>query len=292
MVTAFPEIGEPDLELPRAGSAAWYALLFTPDDRRVGVAAAMACRREIAGTVRRGVDDGVARVRLAWWREETVLLRSGRPRHPATRHLAAAVEDPAGTAECLAAMLGAAERDLARAAFPDLASLLAHCADDGGAFYELVARSCGHGSPSAPAATALRDLGAGGCLVGLIRRLHQDAVDGRCYLPRALGFPTDACRTASLGSDVREALATTAREARASMRRAIEGLPARERSPCATPLVLAALQARLLRRLERRDFAVIGHWTELTGMSKLLTAWTAARRSIRGRTPRLVGIDL
>jgi hypothetical protein len=55
--------------------------------------------------------------------------------------------------------------------------------------------------------------------------------------------------------------------------------------------VLAALQARLLRRLERRDFAVVGHWTELAGMSKLLTAWNAARRSIRGRPPRLAGID-
>lgn len=291
MVKTFPEIEEPDIELPSAGSAPWYALLFTPEDRRLGVAAALMCRREIVGPVRKGIDDGVARLRLAWWREETSLLHGGRPRHPATRHLAEAVEDPTGVAACLSSMLDAADRDLARSAYPDLPALRAHCADDGGAFYELMGRASADTAPDPAAVSALRGLGIGGRLVDVIRRLHQDAVDGRHYLPAEFGIALEACRTEPVGTDVREALATVARAARDAFRRAIEALPAAERRPCATPLVLAALQARLLRRLERRDFAVIGHWTELAGMSKLLTAWNAARRSIRGRPPRLAGID-
>ncbi len=287
----FPEILEPDLELPAAGSSAWYVLLFTPEDRRLGVAAALMCRREIAGPVRKGIDDGVARLRLAWWREEASLLHGGRPRHPATRHLVEAIEDPSGVAACLSSMLDAADRDLARSTYPDLTALRAHCDDDGGAFYELMGWASGGTAPSTPAVSALRGLGIGGRLVDVIRRLHQDAVNGRAYLPAEFGIPLEACRTEPLGTDVREALAAVASAARDALRRAIGELPAAERRPCVTPLVLAALQARLLRRLERRDFAVIGHWTELAGMSKLLTAWNAARRSIRGRPPRLAGID-
>ena len=199
----FPEIAEPDLELPATGSTPWYAWLFTPDDRRLGVAAAVMCRREIVGPVHKGIDDGVARLRLAWWREEASLLHEGRPRHPATRHLAGAVEDPTGAAACLYSMLDAADRDLARSTYPDLTALRAHCADDGGAFYEPMARACGETVPSAPAVSALRGLGVGGRLVELIRRLHQDAVDGRCYVPVEFGIPLEACRTEPVGIELR-----------------------------------------------------------------------------------------
>ena len=89
---------------------------------------------------------------------------------------------------------------------------------------------------------------------------------------------------------LRDALARVADRARDAFRDGLAGLPADERAPCAPLLVVAALRARLLQRLAARRFEVMGHWTELSSMRKLTTAWNAARRSLRGHPPRLAGI--
>lgn len=293
-MTTLPGLAEPDLPLPTPGSEEWSALLFTPEGRRRGFAAALACRREIAALARSSSDEGVARVRLAWWREEAGLLATGRPRHPATRHLAAATPDAGVAAAALVAMLEAAERDLAGRRYDDFQDLHAHCVADGGAFFELAARTAGGWAPDAAAVAALRELGAGTRLVGLIRSLHQDAVQGRCYLPTAAcaeyAVTLEDCLRPPPGDGLRAVLGRTAEQARGALARGLGDLPTAAVAPSASPLVLTALAARLLRRLERRDFPVIGHWTELNGLGKLLTAWNAARRSLHGRPPKLAGI--
>ena len=292
-MSAFPDIGEPDLEMPSQGSAVWHALLFMPAPRRIGLAAAAACHHEIATTVRAPREDIVTTVRLGWWREETGLLAQGRPRHPATRHLLQDCPNPtpdfAALAAPLSALIDAAERDWRRTTYEDLPALVRHCEEDGGALYELI-RQATHAAPaSAEAVAALRRLGTADRLVGIIRAYHQDLVDGRRYVPAGL-LANQAADAPSMTPELREALGGVAACARDGFREGLERLPAEEREPCAPVLVLAALRARLLRRLASRRFDIIGHWTELTPISKLTTAWNTARRSLRGKAPRLAGI--
>ena len=292
-MSAFPDIGEPDLEMPPQGSAVWHALLFTPAPRRVGLVAAAACHHEITATARAHREDVVTTVRLGWWREETGLLAQGRPRHPATRHLAedgpTPTPDYAALAAPLSALIDAADRDWRGTTYEDLPALMGHCEEDGGALYELIRRAT-HAAPAgADSIAALRRLGAADRLVGIIRAYHQDLVDGRRYVPASL-LADHARDNPSMTPELREALAGVATSARDAFREGLERLPAEERAPCAPLLVLAALRARLLRRLASRHFDVIGHWTELHSISKLTTAWNTARRSLRGRPPRLAGI--
>jgi phytoene synthase len=295
MVTTFPDIAQPDLAPPPQGTGEWYVVLFTPREHRAALVAALACRRELAGIARRSSDHGVAKVRLAWWREEITLLGDGRPRHPATRHLADAVADPAPAARPLGDMLAAANRELSPLSFANLADLRAHCSADGGAFFELIARVTDASALSADAVRALRQLGTGARLVEIIRAFHQDTVNGRDFLPtelvRELGVRTDGLGSAPPDEELRKVLSRIARTAREDFRQGLRRLPADERVRCAAALSFTALQAKLLCRIERRRFAVIGHWTTLADMTKLATAWNAARRSLRGQPPKLAGIE-
>lgn len=293
-MTVLPDNELPDLEPPAQGTGEWYVLLFTPHEHRVGLTAALACKRELAGIARRSSDPNVARVRLAWWREEISLLSDGRPRHPATRHLADAMGDPAPVARPLGDMLAAADRELSLSPFAGLDDLRAHCGAGGGAFFELIARATSDSAPSAQAVRGLRQLGTGARLVEIIRTLHQDAIDGRNYLPmelvQELGVNTDGMGDAPPDPGLRELLSLLAQNAREDFAEGLKRLPADERGPCASALTFTALHAKLLRRIERRRFAVIGHWTTLADATKLVTTWNAARRSLRGRPPKLAGI--
>ncbi len=70
------------------GSAAYYALLFTPSEKRAAVTALFALHQELDEiTIRRG-EPAVAQVKLQWWDDEIRRLAAGEPRHPITQAMA------------------------------------------------------------------------------------------------------------------------------------------------------------------------------------------------------------
>lgn len=270
-------------------------MLFTPETRRVAFLAAVAVRHEIRETVRRPREEIVARVRLGWWHEELGLMADGRPRHPATRRLAAELPGAEQGVAPLLSQVAAAERDLAGTEYSDFAALIEHCAADGGAHFETIARATGmKGEPNTAGFAAVRQLGAAARIVEMIRGVHQDAIRGCYYLPG------DLRRDRGVGEDehvrppttvaLRAALRSTADEARKAFARGARDLPASERASCVSVLTLAALSARQLEQIQKRDYDVVGHWTELPSTVKLWTAWNAARRSMRGNLPRFAGV--
>lgn len=294
-MTAPDQADDHELGTPPQGSALWWAILFTPESRRGAFLAAAAIRREIRETVSRPREEIVARVRLGWWHEELGLMADGRPRHPATRELAGELPEPKTGIAALLSQVAAAERDLAATEYPDFTALIEHCADDGGAWYEMIARATStSGEPGAEAIAAIRQLGAAAQMVELIRGLHQDAVRGRYYLPADLrkngGIGPDEHVTPPTSASLRTALGTAADAARKAFADGARDLPPGERSVCASVLVMAALSARQLEQIEKRDYDVVGHWTELPSAVKLWSAWNAARRSMRGKLPRFAGV--
>ena len=71
----------------RSGSSFYYSFLFLPPPQRRAIIALYAFCREVDDTVDESTDDGVARTRLAWWRDEIGRLFEGVPGHPVTRAL-------------------------------------------------------------------------------------------------------------------------------------------------------------------------------------------------------------
>jgi phytoene synthase len=284
-----------ELGNPPQGSALWWSMLFTPENRRAGFLAATTIRSEIRETVRRPREEIVARVRLGWWHEELGLMADGRPRHPATRRLAAELPDARQGVAALLSQVAAAERDLAGTEYADSDALIEHCTNDGGAYFETIARATyTTGEPGTAALAAVRQLGAAARIVEMIRCLHQDAICGRYYLPADLrrnrGIGDDEHVTTPTTVALRVALGSAADEARTSFARGARDLPAADRADCASVLTMAALSARQLKQIQKRNYDVVGHWTELPPTVKLWTAWNAARRGRRGKLPRFAGV--
>lgn len=72
----------PDPHSPR-----YFALLYSPEPQRRTLEALFGIEREIAESLRPGIDHHVAHSRLQWWREECERTAAGKPVHPLTRAL-------------------------------------------------------------------------------------------------------------------------------------------------------------------------------------------------------------
>ncbi len=71
------------------GSTLYYATLFTPPQRKLGLLSILALQRELSAIPRSCSDPGIARVRLQWWREELRTAHATQQaHHPLTQGLA------------------------------------------------------------------------------------------------------------------------------------------------------------------------------------------------------------
>ena len=87
----------------QSGSSFYYSFLFLPPERRRAITALYAFCREVDDTVDEASDQSVARIKLAWWREN--LERLDREQAPAEPRLQAAAQEllprgVSGTALC------------------------------------------------------------------------------------------------------------------------------------------------------------------------------------------------
>src|ERR1700732_4854533 len=76
---------------PESHSARYFALLYSPVPQRLALEALFGIEREIAESLRPGLDHHVAHSRLQWWREECERMAEGRAVHPLAREVVAAL---------------------------------------------------------------------------------------------------------------------------------------------------------------------------------------------------------
>ena len=74
-----------------SGSSFYYSFLFLPAEKRQAIMALYAFCREVDDVVDECSDPAMAQAKLAWWRTEIAALYEGRPSHPVTQSLAAAL---------------------------------------------------------------------------------------------------------------------------------------------------------------------------------------------------------
>src|ERR1700752_3976464 len=72
----------------QSGPSFYYSFLFLPPERRRAITALYAFCREEDDTVDECTDQGVARIKLAWWRNEVAEMYKGNPNHPVTQAMA------------------------------------------------------------------------------------------------------------------------------------------------------------------------------------------------------------
>ncbi len=279
-----PEL-EPKLVPP--GSPWFHALQFTDASARPAVTALVALRGELLDAALAQRDPTIARMRLAWWREEIQRMAAGEARHPVGQALANAAADAQLESDYLLELIDGAEMDLAGERPGSDSELTLYLHRSSGVLHELIAQVCGLND-----AAAERDvrryaqrLGQGLRLVEIGRDLIADARSGRYYVPGAwlethgVGL-TDLERGEST-ENLSALTRSIGRQAAEILDEACMKLPARERPRQRTGLVLLALYRRILARLERPG-APLNTASEPLGISSLFQAWNAARRAQKG----------
>lgn len=262
------------------GSLRYFAVLYAPIAARPLLSALYAFETEIRDTARAATHD-VAHARLQYWRGEVDRLVAGKPGHPVTQALLPLRECGADLA-LLHEVLVAADIDLANVAINDENELAALAFRAGGALQTLAAIA----SRNSPQLTAserefARRVGAAVAEVEWLRDLRGDAVAGRLRLPLDALVHASVEPAHLLQEPMPASLAQLLAARKARLGAELQALPRAldraERNVQRQGLVLAALHAKLLYRVDHsagiaRSRAEVPPWTRF---------WTAWRTAVR-----------
>ena len=259
----------------QSGSSFYYSFRFLPPERRRAITALYAFCREVDDVVDEVADPGVARLKLAWWRNEIATVFGGQPQHPVALALVPTVAAFNLREEHLQAVIDGMTMDLDQNRYRDFANLERYCDRVAGVVGLMSAQIFGY--EQAATRDYARTLGIAFQLTNIIRDVGEDASRGRIYLPQ-----DELARHGVTAADLFGRRATPAftalmtvqvARARAFYARAFSALPKSDRRAQLPGLIMAAIYQALLRAIERDGFRVLDRRIGLSPLAKAWIAW-------------------
>lgn len=262
-----------------SGSSFYYSFLFLPTKRRRAITALYAYCREVDDVVDECTDPGVARTKLAWWRDEVTRLYEGKPQHPVTHALADVIKPYAITRDQLLTVIDGMAMDLEYNRYPDFDTLKLYCHRVAGVVGLMSARIFGY--TDARTLEYAADLGLAFQLTNIIRDVGEDARRNRVYLPldELARAGLDATKIVhgnaqhSDGAAFRQLMEQQVERALATYDRAFTQLPQQDRKAQIPGIIMAAIYRTLLEEIRADGCRVLTHRTSLTPVRKLWIAW-------------------
>jgi 15-cis-phytoene synthase len=259
----------------QSGSSFYYSFLFLPPERRRAITALYAFCREVDDAVDEPADAGVARAKLAWWRDEIARLYRGEAQHPVARALAPAARDFGVTQAALAEIMDGMEMDLTQSRYLDYAALRLYCHRVAGVVGTLAAGIFGYRDPRT--LEYAERLGLAFQLTNIIRDVGEDARKSRIYLPmdemQRFGVTAADVLNARQTEGFARLMEFEAGRARSCYAEALALLPREDRRAQRPGLVMAAIYRALLDEIARDGYRVLRQRTALTPLRKLWIAW-------------------
>jgi phytoene synthase len=260
------------------GSMRYFALLYTPSEKRDAVTALFVIEAEIRESAQSANHD-VAHTRLQWWRQEFDRLVNDNAQHPATRILNATTTDRRPLAK-LHELIVAADMDLARMTYLNEGEMRAYCARSGGPIGELIALEIASSLDDATLQAANK-LGALVRATEIIRDVRQDTYAGRLYLPldrlEHHGVKHEELRSKDLDAKSRAVIAEVSQHIGEDIEATLASIPTGTRAYLRPLYVLAGLHADLLKHIGRVDYQVGAARIDLGPIRKPWVAWRSAR---------------
>lgn len=258
-----------------SGSSFYYSFLFLPPPRRRAITALYAFCREVDDVVDECSDPGVARTKLAWWRQEIAGIGAGEPQHPVTRALAEVRQSFELPRERLLEIIDGMEMDLDLDRYPDFAALRIYCHHVASVVGLLAAGIFGYRDPRTLEFAA--DLGIAFQLTNIVRDVGEDARRGRIYLPldelAQHGVRVEDILAAHETDAFRRLMEFQIERAGEFYRRACAALPRVDRRSQRPGLVMAAIYRTLLDEIRADGCRVLTRRTSLTPLRKMWIAW-------------------
>jgi phytoene synthase len=290
-ITHTPAIGNPAMtpdeycqqQAGASGSSFYYSFLSLPPAQRRGITALYAFCREVDDVVDECSDPQIARVKLAWWREEIRNTFLDKPSHPVTRALLPALHAYTLPQALFQELIDGMEMDLQPARYARFDDLSLYCHRVASVVGMLSAGIFGY--RHARTLDFARHLGLALQLTNIIRDVGEDARRNRIYLPAEdlQRFQVSAADILNgRESDALYALmAFQTERAERYYRQAQDLLPAEDRRAQLPSLVMAEIYHANLAEIRADGFHVLHHKTVLPPLRKLWIAWKTRRRERR-----------
>jgi phytoene synthase len=264
-----------------SGSSFYYSFLFLPAERRRAITALYAYCREVDDVVDECTDAGVARTKLAWWRDEVGNLYTGSPRHPVTQALAPAIAAYGIQQQHMLELIDGMTMDLDYNRYPDFDTLKLYCHRVAGVVGLMSASIFGYSDKQtldyAP------ELGLAFQLTNIIRDVGEDARRNRIYLPldelQRFGVVEADIQAAHETENFQKLMAFQIERARAHYDAAFAKLPAGDRKPQIPGIIMAAIYRTLLDEIRDDGCHVLKQRMSLTPLRKL---WIASKTWLKG----------
>ncbi|MBI0417532.1 MAG: presqualene diphosphate synthase HpnD [Nitrosomonadaceae bacterium] len=263
----------------QSGSSFYYSFLYLPTEKRRAITALYAFCREVDDVVDECTDISVARIKLAWWRQEISSVfnatQEHRPAHPVAKALLATIKEIDLTAEQLYKVIDGMEMDLDYNRYTDFNTLKLYCHHVAGVVGELSAKIFGYRNDKT--LIYAHNLGLAFQLTNIIRDIGEDARRGRIYLPQdelvRFGVSDDDILNSCETNGFRQLMEFQIERAEEYYDKAFAALPAEDRKNQLPGLIMAAIYRTLLEEIKNGGCQVMRQRVSLTPIRKLWIGW-------------------
>jgi phytoene synthase len=264
-----------------SGSSFYYSFLFLPPHRRRAITALYAYCREVDDVVDECTDAGVARVKLAWWRDEVGKLYTGNAQHPVTQALAPAIAVYGIQQQHMLELIDGMTMDLDYNRYPDYETLKLYCHRVAGVVGLMSA--CTFGYAEKQTLEYASELGLAFQLTNIIRDVGEDARRNRIYLPldelQKFGVAETEIQDARETENFQQLMMFQIERALAQYDAAFAKLPACDRKPQIPGIIMARIYRTLLEEIRDDGCHVLKQRISFTPMRKL---WIALKTWLKG----------
>lgn len=267
----------------QSGSSFYYSFLFLPPEKRRAITALYAFCREVDDVVDECADAAVARMKLAWWRQQIAAVfaaQSGNepgnePTHPVAKALVAVTRSFNLSAGQLNEIIDGMEMDLNHNRYADFKTLQLYCHHVAGVVGQLSAEIFGYRDPDT--LKYAHDLGLAFQLTNIIRDVGEDARRDRIYLPQDELARFDVSSADILQSretdNFKRLMEFQIERAESYYAQSFAALPAEDRNSQRPGLMMAAIYQTLLKEIKHDGCRVLQQRVSLTPLRKLWIAW-------------------
>ncbi|MCH7894672.1 MAG: squalene/phytoene synthase family protein [Proteobacteria bacterium] len=270
----------------RPGSLNWFTCLYAAPAPRIRLRALFAFRHACEMVVQRVQEPDIARIKLAWWREEIGRYANGNAVHPLCKSLLDEHDEPLLDPATMARVIDAAQMDLAKTRYPQPDDLLRYCRLGGGSLLSLQAEIL-HGKAFAvDHQDALLNIGSWIRLIELLRDLRVNLAVGQLYLPLQW-LDESALTIADLASDHPQPAAVKIARLLGELTRTQiveqeDNVAAGKLSAHPSAAASLAMHRRLFDKMHGSDYQdVFLGKTALSAFEMMRVSWRAARRAAR-----------
>jgi phytoene synthase len=259
----------------QSGSSFYYSFLFLPPERRRAITALYAFCREVDDTVDECTDQSIARIKLAWWRNEVAATYNGAPTHPVMQALQPHLAVYQLEQKHMQAIIDGMEMDLDQTRYLDYPAMQRYCWHVASVVGILSASIFGVTNPKT--LEYAEKLGLAFQLTNIIRDVGEDARKGRIYLPvnelQQFNVTAADLLNARHSDKFENLMRFQVARAQKVYDEAFALLPKEDRRAQRPGLMMAAIYRTVLDEIERDGYHVLNQRISLTPLRKLWLAW-------------------